>query len=168
MPARGAVHDRVVDRLARAHRAHRNRGVRDALRDRHHVRHHAELLGGERRAESAEAGDHLVEDEQDAVAVADLADALEVALGRNRARPSIRRPARGSPRRSSSASRLLDQFFERVGEVRAVRAACRACTRCAPGRACAAGDRRRAASAPRTACDWPRCRRRAMPPNPTP
>ena len=37
----------------------------------------------ERRAESAEAGDDFVEDEQDAVAVADLANALEIALRRN-------------------------------------------------------------------------------------
>ena len=65
---RGAVDDGVVDRAAHAHRAHRHRRVRDALRQRHHVRHDAELLGGERRAESAEARDHFVEDEQNAVA----------------------------------------------------------------------------------------------------
>jgi hypothetical protein len=34
-----------------------------------------------KRAEPAEAGDHLVDDEEDLVAVADLADALEVAGG---------------------------------------------------------------------------------------
>ena len=33
---------------------------------------HAEIVGGERRAEAAEAGDDLVEDQQDAVLVADL------------------------------------------------------------------------------------------------
>jgi len=40
------------------------------------------MRGGERRAEAAEAGDDLVEDEQDAVLVADRAQALEIALGR--------------------------------------------------------------------------------------
>ena len=44
---------------------------------------HAELLRGERRAGAAEAGDDLVEYQQDAVPVADLAQALQIALRRN-------------------------------------------------------------------------------------
>ena len=44
---------------------------------------HAEIVGGERRAEAAEAGDDLVEDQQDAVLVADLAQPLEIALRRD-------------------------------------------------------------------------------------
>ena len=46
------------------------------------VGHHAEILGGERGAEAAEAGDHFVEDEQDAVLVADRAQPLQIAPGR--------------------------------------------------------------------------------------
>ena len=46
------------------------------------VRADVVAVGGEPGADAAEAGDHLVGDEQDAVAVADRADALEVAGGR--------------------------------------------------------------------------------------
>ncbi len=42
-------------------------------------------LRGERLAGAAEAGDHLVEHEQDAVRVADLAQPLEIALRRHQA-----------------------------------------------------------------------------------
>ena len=44
-----------------------------------HVRGHAKLGGGEGAAESAEASDDLVEDQQDVVLVADLANALKIA-----------------------------------------------------------------------------------------
>jgi hypothetical protein len=43
----------------------------------------AEAVGGERRAEAAEAGDHLVEDQQDVVLVADRPQALQIALRRD-------------------------------------------------------------------------------------
>ena len=42
----------------------------------------AVALGGEGMAEPAEAGDDFVEDQQDAVLVADRAQALQIALGR--------------------------------------------------------------------------------------
>ena len=54
----------------------------DALGEGQDVGRDAEALGGEGMAEAAEAGDDLVEDQQDAVLVADLAQALEIALGR--------------------------------------------------------------------------------------
>lgn len=54
-----------------------------ALRAGDHVRHVAELVAGEDRAEAAEGADDLVGDEQHVVLVADLADPLEVA-GRRR------------------------------------------------------------------------------------
>ena len=44
----------------------------DALGEGDHVGDDAVALGGEGRAEPAIAGDHLVEDQQDAVLVADL------------------------------------------------------------------------------------------------
>ena len=58
------------------HRAHRDDAVGQALGGGDDVRHHAEILGGKRRAEAAEAGDDLVEDQQDAVLGADLAQPL--------------------------------------------------------------------------------------------
>ena len=54
----------------------------DALGEGDHVGHDAVALGGEGIAQAAEAGDHLVEDQQDAVLVADRAQPLEIALGR--------------------------------------------------------------------------------------
>ena len=43
----------------------------------------AEIVGRERRAEPSEAGDHLVEDQQDAVLGADFAQLLQIALRRD-------------------------------------------------------------------------------------
>ena len=54
-------------------------GVSQALGAGDHVGGDIELIGGEGAAESAEAGDDLVEDQQDIVLVADLAQALQVA-----------------------------------------------------------------------------------------
>ncbi len=79
----GAVHEGLVDFLLHEHRAHRDGAVGDALGGQHDIRHDAEIIEGERRAETAEAGDDLVEDEQDAVLVADRAQPLEIALGRH-------------------------------------------------------------------------------------
>ena len=77
------------------------------------------LVGAERRARSPEAGDDLVEDEKDAVAVADVAQPLEVPDGRNE---DAGRSGdwfddhRGDRVRPAIANDLL----ERVGELRAV------------------------------------------------
>ena len=79
----GAVHEGVVDLLLHEDRAHRDGAVGDALGGQHDIRHDAEMIDGEGRAEAAEAGDDLVEDEQDAVLVADRAQLLEIALGRH-------------------------------------------------------------------------------------
>ena len=79
----GAVHEGVVDLLLHEDRAHRDGAVGDALGGEHDIRRDAEIVDGEGRAEAAEAGDDLVEDQQDAVLVADLAQLLEIALGRD-------------------------------------------------------------------------------------
>ncbi len=50
----------------------------DRLGEGREVGHHPVVLGGEPRAEPAEAGDHLVEDQQRAVAVAQAAEVGEV------------------------------------------------------------------------------------------
>jgi hypothetical protein len=47
-----------------------------------HIGGNVKLDGGKGTAESAEAGDDLVKDQQDVVLVADLSDALQVAHGR--------------------------------------------------------------------------------------
>ena len=76
-------HEDVVDLLLGEDGAHRDHARGDALGDGHHVRRHAEIVGPEIRAEPAEAGDDLVEDQEHAVFVADRPQALEVALGRD-------------------------------------------------------------------------------------
>ena len=83
MPRRRAIDDRVVHPRARGHRAERRGRVVGALGHGQQVGRHAEVLRGERRAEPPQARDHLVEDEQDAVAVADLAQSLQIALRRD-------------------------------------------------------------------------------------
>ncbi len=77
------VHERLVDLAAGDHRAHGDGTVGDLLGDAHQVRSHAEAVSAEHRAGTTEAGDHLVEHQQDAVLVADFAQALEVALRRH-------------------------------------------------------------------------------------
>ena len=77
-----SLHEGVVDGLRRGHGAHRHGAVGQALGHRDHVRHDTEVLRRERCAEPSEAGDDLVEHEQDAVLRADFAQALQVAPGR--------------------------------------------------------------------------------------
>ena len=75
--------DGLVNAVAARHRAHGHDAVGQRLGHGDHVGHDAEGIGGELLAGPPEAADHLVEDQQDAVAVADLAQALQVALGRH-------------------------------------------------------------------------------------
>ena len=77
----GANHQRIVDAAFRDDRAHRDRAVRDALRDGHHVGRHAEILRRERCPEAAETGDDLIENEKEAVAVANRTQLLKIAFG---------------------------------------------------------------------------------------
>ena len=73
------LHEGVVDGLLGDDGAHRLRAVGQALGAGDQVRRHAELLRGERRAGAPEARDDFIEDQQDAVLVADLAQPLQVA-----------------------------------------------------------------------------------------
>ncbi len=74
----------VRDVPAEDHRAERDVSRVDPLRDGDDVRDDVPVLAGEPAAGAAEARHHLVEDEQDPVAVAHVADRLEVAVrGRN-------------------------------------------------------------------------------------
>ena len=80
------VHEGVVDALAADHAAHRHDAGGHALGEGDHVGDDAVALGGEGVAEPAEAGDDLVEDQQDAVLVADRAQPLQIALRRRQHR----------------------------------------------------------------------------------
>src|SRR3954449_6897021 len=84
-----ALEERLDDRVGRDDRAHRRVRAREALGRRDDVRLVAVLLGAEVVAEAAERADDLVGDHQDVVLVADLADALEVALGRREAAAGV-------------------------------------------------------------------------------
>jgi len=78
-----AAHEGVEHAVRHEGGTHRHAAVGDALGGGDHVRRDAEALCAEGVADAAEAGDHFVEDQQDAVLVADLAQALQVAHGRD-------------------------------------------------------------------------------------
>ena len=63
--------------------AQRHSGIVDGLGESDHVRLDAKEISGERRAKTTEARDDLVKDQQDAVFAADLAQAGEIAFGRD-------------------------------------------------------------------------------------
>ena len=131
--------------------------VGDALRERDHVRHDAVALGGEAVAEPAEARDDLVEDQQDAVLRGDLAQPLEVALGRRQAA-------------SRTGHRLDDDGRDGRGVVQPDQAQqlVRASPRPTPAPASrtpawsgcrSPADGRRRPACCRTSCGWRPCRR---------
>ena len=77
-----AVGQRLGDAPLREHRADRLIAAPETLGDRQQVRHDAFLLARVQGTGTAHAAHHLVEDQQDAVAVAQLADAAQVARHR--------------------------------------------------------------------------------------
>ena len=79
----GPVAERVGDRLADDDAAERQVAGVDTLGEAHQIGLHAPLLEREPLAATPEAGHHLVADHHDAVPVAALADALQVAVGRH-------------------------------------------------------------------------------------
>ena len=120
LDALGPLHEGIEERVAHEHRAHRHRAVGETLRGGEDVRHRAQALRAERLAEPAEAGDHLVVDKQDAVARANLAQPLEIALRRHQhARRTGHRldDHRGDGRRVMQRAKAL----EVLGELGAVR-----------------------------------------------
>ncbi len=80
--AAGAGVDRIDDLAADQHAADRLIAAAKALRHHLQIGRDAFLLPGMHRAGAAHAAHHLVEDQQRAVAVADLAHALEIARQR--------------------------------------------------------------------------------------
>ena len=81
MRRRVGVHHRVVNEVATDHAAQRNDAVGHRLGKVQHVGHHAVIVGAKVHAQAAKTGDDLVKNQQDAVLVANLAQALHIALG---------------------------------------------------------------------------------------
>ena len=77
------VHEGVVNLAGGHHRPQRHGAVGHLLGHRHDVGRHAEKLRAAVLAHAAKAGDDFIEDQQDAVLIANLAQALQIALGRH-------------------------------------------------------------------------------------
>ena len=107
----------VGDMRPEDHRAERDVARVDPLRHRDDVRDDVPVLAREPAAGPAEARHHLVEDEQDPVAVAHLADRLEVAVRR---RDDAVRPGHGLQEHRGDGLRPL--VLEDLLEVRRARA----------------------------------------------
>ena len=78
-----SLHEGIVDPLLHDHPAHRHGAAGNALGEGDEIGRDAEILARKRLAQAAEAGNHLVEYQQDAVLVANLAQALQIALRRD-------------------------------------------------------------------------------------
>ena len=76
-------HEGVVNIVFNEHRPHRHHAIGQPLGGGHDVGHHIEILSRERRAQAPEPGDDFVKNQQNAVGVANLAQALQIALGRD-------------------------------------------------------------------------------------
>src|SRR5688572_14371303 len=113
----GPLHERVVDRIANKHRAHWDRTIRKSLRCRHDVWHDTEVISTERCTEPSEAGDDFIEDEQDAVLVADLSYSLQIAARR---KDDSRRPLHGLDDHRCNGGSIMqsDEALQILREVR--------------------------------------------------
>jgi len=115
-----AAGEGVVDVVGQQHRADRLVAAAQPLGNGHQVGRDAFLLAGVQGAGATHAAHHLVEDQEHAVAVADLADALEIA-GRRR-----HRAGRGTDHcfGHESHHRFRPEFeylgFERIGGALAI------------------------------------------------
>ena len=111
-------HERVVDLLGRDNTTERLNTVGDLLCKVEDIRGHAKGLGAGERTHPTEAGDDLVEDEEDVVRGTDRAELLEVALGRrNHAARACHRL--DDQRRDIRGIVERDQLEQIVGELRA-------------------------------------------------
>ena len=116
----GSDHERVVDGSAREHRAHGNGAVGQPLSGRDEVRDHPKAVHCERRPQSAEPGDHLVEDQQDPVTVAKGSEPRQV-TGRRRQHARRARNGLDDDRRDRLGAVQSHQRLQVVSQVRAMR-----------------------------------------------
>ena len=116
---RCCIDHRVVDFVLHRHGAHRLAAVGQRLGQGHDVRRDAVGLGGEGRAEPADAGDDFVEHQQDAVGVADFAQPLQIALRRDEhaGRPGDRLDKTGG---DGMAAIGIGEALQIVGELFAI------------------------------------------------
>eukprot|EP01022_Parablepharisma_sp_SALTPOND_P021543 TRINITY_DN427_c0_g3_i1.p1 TRINITY_DN427_c0_g3~~TRINITY_DN427_c0_g3_i1.p1 ORF type:complete len:877 (-),score=398.28 TRINITY_DN427_c0_g3_i1:14792-17422(-) len=114
-----AVHEGLVDVRLDEHRAHGHHAVGEALGGGDDVRLDIEVVGGEGRSQAAETGDDFIEDQQDAMLGTQLAQALQVTLGRHQ-------HAGGTGHRLDDDGGDVggivqgDDAFQLIGQVRAV------------------------------------------------
>ena len=126
----GGLHESLVDLLLHDHAAQRHAARGHALGERDHVRRNAEVLRGERLAQTAEAADHFVENEQDAVLRTDVAQLLQIALRRDEDAARARDRLDDHRRDVGGIVQGDDALLELVGELGARgRAPARECTR---------------------------------------
>ena len=114
--------ERRRDALGHDQRAHRHVGRGQALRRRDQVGHVIEALPAEPRAQPAPRADRVVGDQQHAVAVADLAHALEVARRRDQAAARVLHRLEDHGR-DGLAALGADPRLDRVGRPQAGRPA---------------------------------------------
>ena len=73
----------VIDEITTNHAPQWKHAIGDAFGKVEHVRHHAIVIGSKGLPHAAKPSDHLVKNQQNAVLVANLAQTLVIALGRN-------------------------------------------------------------------------------------
>src|SRR5262249_30013624 len=100
--------------------ADRRVAAAEALRERHQIRAHPLLLAGVQRARAAHAAHHFVENEQHAVAVADVAHALKIPRHRGDRAQGGADDGLGDKGDDVLAAELLDLAFELLREPLAV------------------------------------------------
>ena len=115
-PHHAGLEERLRDPRRHDERAERQVAGGDPLRARQQVGREPEALRREPASAAAEAGDHLVGDEEHVTLAADLLHPLEIALGRRKhAAGTDHRLA--EERRDALRSDLVDRLLERFGRV---------------------------------------------------
>jgi len=99
--------------------AQRHRGIGDPFGGSHQVGFYPELLVGEGRSQPPKAGNHLIKNQQDAMAVTDVAQPLQVALRRREYAPCPGNGLDDASRDRVTSVRLTD-FLEVISEIIAV------------------------------------------------
>ncbi|MNI64499.1 hypothetical protein D3C73_1199470 [compost metagenome] len=113
------LHEAGMHAVADQYATQRHRAVAGALGEGQQVRGDPETLCGERHADPAEPGDDFIEHQQDAVLVADLAQALQIPGCRQ---DHTRRSSDGLDEHGGNGGGIVqgDQPFQIVGQLGAL------------------------------------------------